>query len=73
MWLSGSPDIIWQYARRIKKDFIQKGYPDVEIYAIGAVSMNRRPAKPLINPSADLAKKTWEPFKHSEWVLLYDE
>ena len=73
MWLSGSPDIIWQYARRIKKDFIHKGYPDVEIYAIGTVSMNRRPAKPLINPSADLAKKTWEPFKHSEWVLLYDE
>lgn len=69
MWLSGSPDIIWQYAQRIKKDFTRKGFPSVEIYAIGQVSMNRQTPKPLVNAETDLAKIKWSHFKHANWIM----
>jgi hypothetical protein len=69
VWLSGSPDIIWQYAQRIKKDFSKTGYPDVSVHAIGEVSINRNPPRPLVDSSADLAAEKWEPFCHSDWIL----
>jgi hypothetical protein len=72
MWLSGSPDIIWQYAQRIKKAYKRKGYPDVEVYAIGKVSMNRYQAQSLIDPNCNLAAVKWEPFRNSNWILPFN-
>ncbi len=69
MWLSGAPDIIWQYAQRLKKEFREKGYPAVKIFAISSVSMNRAPAIPLVNPDTDLASVSWSPWKHSQWIM----
>ena len=54
MWLAISPDIIWQYAQRIKNEFAKKGFPHVEVYALGSVSLNRStlqtPGKPCCKP-----------------------
>lgn len=73
MWLAGSPDMIWQYAQRIKNDCLHKNIENVSIYAIGQVSLNRSPSRPLIDPEADLAKISWEPFRHSYWILPFNQ
>ena len=62
------PDVIWQFAKRLKKEYAQKGQ-DVAIYAIGKVSVNGKKFKPFINPEVDLAKVPWQPFTHHEWIL----
>ncbi len=68
LWLSISPDIIWQYAQRIKKDYQLKGYNNVEVYAIGWVSLNRGKAMPMVDTSVNLANVKWESFRHSGWI-----
>lgn len=66
--LSTSPDIIWQYAQYIKRGFENKGYPGVQVFAIGNVSLNRKPAQPLVDSATDLASIKWQPFRHSKWI-----
>ncbi len=68
MWLAISPDIIWQYAQRLKRDFAKKGFPGVNVYAIGEVTLNRNKARPLVDTTVDLAAVRWEPFQHSTWI-----
>jgi hypothetical protein len=68
MWLSISPDITWQYAQRLKREFRSKGFPDVKIYAIGSVSLNRNKAVPLVDTAVDLASVKWDHFRHSPWI-----
>jgi len=71
MWLSGSPDIIWQYAQRLKNDFNKKGIPNAEVYAIGQVSINRQPPRPLVDSTVNLAAVPWQPFCHANWITEY--
>jgi vitamin K-dependent gamma-carboxylase len=71
MWLSTSPDIIWQYAQRLKKEYAAKGYPDVQVYVIGQVSINHSIPKPMIDTTADLAAIKWQPFTHAKWITDY--
>ncbi len=68
MWLSISPDIIWQYAQRLKKEYHKKGITNAEVYAIGAVSLNRNQPMPLVDTTANLALIKWQPFRHAEWI-----
>lgn len=67
--LAVAPDMIWQYAQRLKREYAEKGVPDAEVYAIGKVSLNSHPPRPLVDPEADLARVKWGPFRHSEWIL----
>lgn len=69
MWLAGSPDMIWQYAQMIREEYAQKGFTNVQVYAIGQVSINRRPYRALVDSSIDLGKERWEPFRHSRWII----
>jgi vitamin K-dependent gamma-carboxylase len=62
------PDVIWQFAQHLKKDYKSKGQ-DVAVYVKAKVSVNSRPHKTLINTKTDLASVKWQPFKHSDWVL----
>ncbi len=62
------PDVIWQFAQHLKKDFARQG-KDVKIYVSAYVSVNGRPFKQLINPEIDLASVPWETFKHGDWIL----
>ncbi len=73
MWIAISPDITWQYAQRLKKEFAQIGFPNVEVYAIGLVSLNRSKAAPLADTTVDLAKIKWYPFKHSSWITEHKD
>jgi hypothetical protein len=73
MWLSGSPDIIWQYAQRLKRSYQAKGIANPEVYAIGKVSMNRKPAQALVDSTINLAAEKWQPFTHSAWIVPFAE
>src|SRR5690606_10495997 len=46
------PDVIWQFAQRLKKEYAADG-KDVAVYAIGKLSVNRRPSHPFIDPETD--------------------
>ncbi|MEO8415941.1 MAG: HTTM domain-containing protein [Ginsengibacter sp.] len=73
MVLSVSPDIIWQFAQRIKNEFATKGIRNVQVYAIDSVSLNRSVYQPLVNPGVDLAKVKWNSFRHSDWIMPFKE
>lgn len=70
--INTSPDVIWQMAQYIKKDFKQKGI-DVAVYADCWVSINNHPYKRLVNEKTDLANVKWNYFTHSPWILLYED
>ena len=70
--INGKPDMIWQTAQLIKKEYAKKGH-DVAVYVTTKVSVNRRTSKLLIDPKTDLAHTKWNYFTHNEWILLYDD
>lgn len=72
-WVAVCPDISWQYAQRLKKDFKDSGYPDVKIYAIDSVRLNNNPPQLLIDTTVNLAAVNWHPFSHSSWILPYQK
>ncbi|MBO6879466.1 HTTM domain-containing protein [Winogradskyella sp.] len=65
---SAKPDIIWQFAQRLKEDFAKKG-KSVKVYVRSYVSVNGKPAKQLIDPKVDLSSEEWHHFKHHDWIL----
>lgn len=70
-WLAICPDISWQYAQRLKKEFNDLGYPDVAVYAFDSVSLNKNPPQLLIDTSMNLAGVKWHPFRHSTWIMPF--
>jgi hypothetical protein len=54
--MSGQPDLILQLAHRIRDDAARQLSSDVEVYVDATVSLNGRRARPLIDPSIDLAR-----------------
>lgn len=63
------PDMIWQFARRLAREYREKGHPDVEVYALTRVSLNGRPPQPLVDPNVDLAKADWPWFHPLDWLV----
>ena len=63
--MGGQPDLILQLAHEIGRDLRARGYRDFRVHAITAVSLNGRPAHPMIDPGADLLEirdlgpRTW--------------
>lgn len=70
-WIAICPDIAWQYAQRLKNEYKVKGFAQIEVYAIDSVKLNNNPPQLLIDPTVDLAKVSWQPFRHSGWILPY--
>ncbi len=66
--VSTKPDVIWQFAQRLKKQYAGKGH-DIAVYVDCYISVNGRPYKKLVDPQTDLANVEWNPYKHSEWLL----
>jgi vitamin K-dependent gamma-carboxylase len=66
--VSSKPDIIWQFAQRLKSVYTEKGI-DIEVYVKAYVGVNGRPLKQLIDPKVDLASVKWNLFKHHDWIL----
>jgi vitamin K-dependent gamma-carboxylase len=67
--LAISPDMIWQYADYLKKQYNSKGIRGIQIYAIGMASLNGRKPQALVDSTVDLAKVKWSHFSHSAWIL----
>lgn len=65
--VSTKPDVIWQFAQRIKKMFADKGR-NVKIYANTSIRINGGELKELIDPEVDLGSVKWHPLKHSDWL-----
>jgi hypothetical protein len=65
---STKPDVIWQFAQRLKKQFEAKGQ-EVSVFVNCKVSINGKPYKTFINPEIDIANVEWDAFKHSNWIL----
>jgi vitamin K-dependent gamma-carboxylase len=59
-----SPDMIWFYCQKIKKN-LPKG---TAIFVDCKVSINRKPYCILINPNSDMTKVDFSYLKHNEWI-----
>jgi hypothetical protein len=66
------PDLIWQFVQVLKAEYALPGRPP-RIYAVSSVSLNGRPAQPLVNGNVDLAGVEWHPFRHAEWLVPLKE
>lgn len=66
--LSNSPDIIWQYCQKLKKE----SKKPISIFVDCSVSINRRPYYKLIDEKTDMATAKFDYFGHNEWILLRD-
>lgn len=71
--LATHPDMIWQFAQRLKKEYLRNGVSKIHIYAYCFVSVNGRPKKRLIDQHINLAEVEWNRFGHNEWILPFDE
>lgn len=65
---STKPDVIWQFAQHLKKDFDKKGIK-VKVFVNANVRVNGNELKRLTDPKVDLANVPWMPLRHSEWLL----
>ena len=66
--MAGQPDLIAQLARHIADDYERRGRGPVEVRAEALVSLNARPAQPMIDSSVDLARVAND-LRASNWVL----
>lgn len=66
--LSGHPDMMWQFAQRLKAHYADEGLAPVEIRVKTSVSLNDGEPQTIIDPEADLARLKWQPLKHSDWI-----
>lgn len=64
--------MIWSYAQRLKQNYDQEGRK-IAVYAHAMVALNGGSFKPLIDNKTDLANVPWERFKHSDWILYYQD
>lgn len=66
--LSTHPDMIWQFAQRLKKKYAAEG-KDVSVFVNSKLSLNESPFYDYIDPKADLAAVKWKYFGHQDWIL----
>ena len=66
--ISSKPDMIWQFAQRLKREYKNEG-KEVQVYVEATVRVNGRPAQRFIDPKVDLANEKWQHFKHHDWIL----
>ncbi|WP_022824250.1 HTTM domain-containing protein [Hymenobacter norwichensis] len=53
--LIGQPDAILQFAHFLAEDYARRGLGPVAIYADSQVQLNRRPNRPIVSPTVNLA------------------
>ncbi|MEP6261514.1 MAG: HTTM domain-containing protein [Gillisia sp.] len=66
--ISSKPDMIWQFAQRLKREYTKEG-KEVQVFVDASVRVNGRPARRFIDPKVDLANEKWQHFKHHDWIL----
>ncbi len=65
-----NPDMIWQFAQILKKEFAEKGQ-DVAVYARTYKYINGRRSKPLTDETVDLSSVKWKTFGHQDWLTEF--
>lgn len=64
------PDMIWQFAQILKKEYQKQGYDNVQVYYKNSkLRINDGPYFDFIDPNVDLANTKWSYFGHQEWIL----
>lgn len=71
--MSTRPDMVWQYAQYLKKQYQDNNQPEVGIYADVWAGLNGRPFQRLIDPEVDLARERWKYFESHDWILPFQE
>jgi len=66
--ISTKPDVIWQFAQRLKREYEKEG-KDIQVFVDAKVSVNGRPYEKLIDPKVDIANEEWNYFAHHDWIL----
>jgi vitamin K-dependent gamma-carboxylase len=66
--LQSQPDLVLQLAHHVAEDFRHRGYDDVEVKVEALVSLNGRPAAPMIDKNVDLAR-TADGLGKAHWIL----
>lgn len=66
--LVGRPDGIWLVARELRRR-AEAGGRAVAVYVDHPVSLNGRPAAPLIDPRVDLSRQPRHVWTHAPWIL----
>jgi hypothetical protein len=66
--MAAQPDLILQLAHRIARDYEDAGYGRVEVRAESLVSLNGRRARPMIDPTRDLARVE-DGLAPKDWIL----
>jgi len=70
--ITKTPTVLPQFAKFVKKESELAGFKNVAITSNLLVSKNFREAHRIIDPNTDLSTVKVTPFKHNEWILLYD-
>lgn len=63
------PDMTWQFAQRLEKIYLDKGWKDVAVYAHVQMSLNGGPRMTFIDPTVNLAATQWNFIGHADWKL----
>ncbi len=67
--LRAKPDLMWQLAQRIKQDYTNKGYEDVQVFIKSSLSVNNRPRSPFTDENFDVGSEPWHYFDRQPWIL----
>ena len=52
--MAGKPDMIWQFAQYLKKEYQKEGFDNLQIHAFSKVRLNKGPYKSLVDSKVDL-------------------
>lgn len=66
------PDMIWQFAQFLEKEWKSKGVENPRIYADIRARLNFRPMQPYVDPNVDLAAEEWSFFRESKWIIPFE-
>ncbi len=65
--MGGKPDMIWQFAQHLKKEYAKKDIP-IKVFVTNYTRVNNKPKVQLINPNVDLATVKWNYWSHNDWI-----
>lgn len=70
--MSFQPDLILQFAHFLGEKYRKAGMANPEVYVQSAVSLNARPAQPIIDESVNLMTIE-DGWKHKEWITEWND
>ncbi len=69
--MSTQPDMMVDYAKFLKLEYIQKGFTDPEVHVQSFVTLNGSGTREFIDPETDLSVQDNSVFKSKKWVRSY--